>query len=745
MNQFALTDPAFSDGEPSPTASTTPIGETPATPTEALSPSLSPEQMVQAVGEGGSAVAADVRAGEKLAEPETQRMQNPLFSFEEDLADAANIPLFKGASPSRAMLGAAIKVGEGVVTLTEAGAQLGLDTAEKLGLIPRGTADDWKFMSEAEKKAVDRQFKADFGGNAGFAAAELTGNVLPFFLLPSKAIPPQVKNLFARVVLGGGLGFAENAAQGLFQPVSGDTIDERNAQRGGAALMAGGIGAAARGGAEVVTSIKNWIPNAIKAAYQEGGQELYERGVQVSQRTGVKYKLSQLLQDPEIENLEKVARGGVKGERVGRAIENQQAVDAKAYFESLLKDQPERFGSTVQDSFFKVLGDEKSGLIGARAANASNNFSQAQAAGAEIYLGNTMKVIDDMIRENTDVLSGRGNVALANELKRLKASILEKSGGKYKQIGVRTNEGGAQTIFEYMAGGGMVTPQSLQNGLTAAGAAAKGNGKIFDETVHQAAERGPAKRLFGALNDDLDAAINEGRKGAAELRIARDQYRVDTGAIEALEETALGKLFGTKAQPTLEDVETAVKNMDPTEIRQTLGILGKTNPAGKERLQQFWLRQAFENARVEGPAGGADFIPAKMLDLRSPGAKNSSYTARETFDAVFPEGDPMRQSVMDGVEAVKYLMVNNNNTGGVTRVKLRQLAYAVANMNVGAGAAFVTDFLTPDFIGKMVMDPDTVRALGELTKPVEVSRQVAAMNVIFNRWINSTSEEERQQ
>lgn len=721
MNQFALTDPAFSDGEPSPTASTTPIGEAPATPTAAPSPSMSPEQMVQAVGEGGAAVAADVRAGKSgLPGQQSPIMDNALFRFEDDLAEASNVPLFKAFKPAQALTGAAIKVGEGVVTLTEAGAQLGLDTAEKLGLIPRGTADDWKFMSEDEKKAVDRQFKADFGDGAGFAAAELTGNVLPFFLLPSKAIPPQVQNLFARVVLGGGLGFAENAAQGLFQPVSGDTIDERNAQRGGAALMAGGIGAAARGGAEVVTSIKNWIPNAIKAAYQEGGQELYERGVQVSQRTGVKYKLSQLLQDPEIENLEKVARGGVKGERVGRAIENQQAVDAKAYFESLLKDQPERFGRTVENSFFRVLGNDKEGLMGARIANAKKNFAAAKASGAEIYLENTLSKIDEIIARYQKPGMGPGAPRAAKLAQQMRNDLA-------------------------INGGGRVDPENLQALLERYGAATKGRESLFGQLLDKETGQTIAKQVFGALNDDLDLAVTQGMKGAEELRFARDQYRVDTGAIEALEETALGKLFGTKAQPTLEDVETAVKNMDPTEIRQTLGILGKTNPAGKERLQQFWLRQAFENARVEGPAGGADFIPAKMLDLRSPGAKNSSYTARETFDAVFPEGDPMRQSVMDGVEAVKYLMVNNNNTGGVTRVKLRQLAYAVANMNVGAGAAFVTDFLTPDFIGKMVMDPDTVRALGELTKPVEVSRQVAAMNVIFNRWINSTSEEERQQ
>lgn len=712
MNQFAL-DPVFSDEPATPP-------EAPQAAPEASAPSATPQDMMTAIGEAGSAVAADVRAGTSEAQPQKSPfMDNALFRFEDDLAEASNVPLFKAFKPAQALTGAAIKVGEGVVTLTEAGAQIGLDTAEKLGIVPRGTADDWKFMDEEEKKAVDRQFKADFGDHYGFAVAEATGAILPFFLLPTKTIPPEVQGLFKRLILGGMLGTAENAAQGLFQPVSGDTIDERNAQRGGNALMSGAIGGGARVVTEAVTWGKNWIPNAIKAAYDNGGRELYERGVQVSKRTGVKYKLSQLLQDPEIEMLERGARAGMSGERVARNIENQQAFDAKAYFEGLLREMPERMGRTVENAFFRVLGNDKEGLVGARLANAKKNFAAAKGAGAEIYLENTFAKIDEIIARYQKPGMGPGAPRAAKLAQQLRNDLA-------------------------MNGGGLVDPENLQMLLERYGAATKGKENLFGQLLDKETGQTIAKQVFGALNDDLDLAVTQGLKGAEELRFARDQYRVDTGAIESLEETALGKLFGTKAQPTLEDVETAVKNMDPTEIRQTLGILGKTNPAGKERLQQFWLKQAFENARVEGPAGGADFIPAKMLDLRSPGSKNSSYTARDTFDAVFPEGDPMRQSVLDGVEAVKYLMVNNNNTGGVTRVKLRQLAYAVTNMNAGAGAAFVSDLLTPSFIGKMVMDPDSVRALDELTKPLETARHVAAMNVIFNRWINTTSEEERQ-
>ena len=606
-----------------------------------------------------------------------------------------------------------IQIGQGGIQVGQNALSAGIDTLERMGLVPRGTGNDFANFSNEQRRDFNKRFKETYGEDYGFYVAEKSGEILPMLKFPPLALPAEITSGLYRVAAGLTVGGVSGFAQG-YATAGGDelaaNIDDRMALRTQAGVVGGAIGGVIGAGTEAVNFLKNWIPNAIKGAW-EANKGLYAEGVEVSKRTGVRYKLSQLLQDPEIDAFERAYRGGMEGERAARNIEQDQAVQAKAYFESLLKPQDKRLGTSVLEAFDDVLGDETRGLIGQRRLSGMRNFKAATDAGAEIYLENTLNTIDDMLSRYLSPGASAGEKALAKQLQNFRNEITIEAGGR-------------------------LTPQQLQWRLEAWGAAAKGNGKVFDETVHMAAEKTPAKRIFSALNDDLDLAITQDLKGAKELRFARDEYAKHTAAITELEDSALGKLFGTGTTPTVEGIHQAVMNMDPTEIRQTIGILSRTDNMMRERFQQFFLQDAFEKASTLGPAGSADFIPAKMLDMRQPGGKSAAYGAREMFDAVFPDGK-QREQVMDGIRAVQFLMVNNNTTGGQNVVRLRNLAYALTNMNKGAAASFATQMLTPKAIGAYVMDPAAVAALEELTKPFNYTRAVGALTVLSNSWLAS--------
>lgn len=685
------------------------LGEAPAA---AAAPPGAAAMPAAGIDPAAPAAAAPAPAGAPPAQPATEAQGKPPGVIEKAL-DMIKDP----REAAHLSFGVAVALGNGVMHVKEGLWSAGLDTLEKVGAVPRGTSDDFARMSNAERAKMARDFASVFGEGAGFRIAEGTGEVLPFMMFPPTALPAGVTSAVARVAAGLGLGGAMGAAQGWLGGVGSEdqipeNMDDRMAARTQGAIVGGAIGAPLGAVTEGATVLKTWVPNAIKKAY-EANRGLYAEGVEVSKRTGVRYKLSQLLQDPEIDALERTFRGGLSGERTARNIEMDQAEQAKAYFQSLLKPQDKRLGVSVKEAFDEVLGDTDlgTGLLGQRRLEGMRNFKTATDAGAEVYMENTLTEIDDMLVRYMSPGATDGEKALAKQLQSFRNSVA-------------------------LEGGGRLTPEQLQWRLESWGAAAKGNGKVFDETVHMAAERTPAKRIFSALNADLDLAITQGFKGAKELRYARDQYARSTAAITELEDSALGKLFGDGVDHTVEGIHKAILNMDPTELRQTIGVLGRVDGEARERFQQFYLSQAFESASKLGPAGSSDFIPAKMMDMRQPGGKNAAYGARDVFEAVFPDSK-QRQQVEDGIRAVQFLMVNNNTTGGQNVVRLRNLAYALTNMNKGAAASFATQMLAPKVIGSYVLDASAVEALKQLTKPLNYSQTLGALTVLSNRWLAS--------
>lgn len=621
----------------------------------------------------------------------------------------------------------ALKIGEGAAMVGAGVVQASLDGLAKMGIIDKQTADNFTNLTNEEKAKVDELFKKKYGDNFGFHIAEGTGEVLPAFLIPAAG-----KTALQRIAYGTAAGAGMAAAQ--YQ--ADESSDDRGTKRLQNAEVGGILGAGASTAIEALIGLRNFIPNAIEKAKKLYAPIIAE-GIDLQNRTGIFFKLSQLARDPWVETLERFARGGSEGERIGRAIEDAQPKQVLDYFDKLVGSAltpagMNKFGNRIENAYTAVLGDAQkgTGLLGERVKNAASNFEAAQQAGGKIYVGNFLKTIDSLIGQNTLPGAGKAERALAGELQSVRDNLLDTTARRESFLTMRPT---------YISG--ELSPRQLQARLQAWGAAAKGTGRIFSDAIDTAAERGPAKALFSALNKDLDAAIDAGGAGAAELKTARDAYAGDTAKILALRDSALGKLFGVKAAPSTEEIESRFLTMDPSEITATMKILSKEDSLVREHLQKFWLSRAMEKARVPGEAGATGFLPAKLLDLVS-GAKGPSQAAsnRETFNAVFTDPTLKRQ-VQDGLKAVSTMMANNFRTSGRTVARLKNLANVAMQSSqqaaglVGLAKQAVTrwaaDVLAPEAVARYVLDPKGVKSLIKLAEPANDAATSAVLGDLF--------------
>jgi len=598
-----------------------------------------------------------------------------------------------------------------------------LDMAEGMGIVPKGTANEFTKLTNEERALVDKEFKKEFGENFGFAAARTGGEILPLMLVPGMG-----KNAVTRI---GGASIA-GGVTGAVQYQTDEDIEKRSSDRAMQTGVGMALGGAVGAGMEGLHALKNFVPKIIERVKKTKGDFVAE-GVEVQKRTGILFKLSQLTDDPAVENLERLARENTNAERMARTLEDTQPKQALEYFEKIAGKEGKDFGARVERTFQRVMGDvqEGTGLLGKRATQANADFRKAQVAGGKIYLSNTLGTINRLIDEFN--VPGAGGTAsqLMNELAEIRAKLM--AGGEDVSsafLGV----GGAPKA-------GAMTPLQLQKVLERWGDASKGTGKLFTDKVDRAAEKGPAKALFKALNMDLDDAVEAGGQGAAALRAARDNFAKNTAEITAVRETALGKLFGKAEMPTMEAIESKFMTMGPSEIKAVMGVLKQADPNAEQALQSFWLRRQIESARVPGQAGATEFVPAKLLDMVS-GAKGpmKAVTNREMFDSVFT--DPkMREEVMTGIRAVQRIMINNYRTSGREVSRLRNLMHVLATRDSGLASRLVTEIFAPEFVTKYVLDPKGVKALSTLAQPYNEARATAALMTLGNIAMRDTPQQ----
>lgn len=151
-----------------------------------------------------------------------------------------------------------------------------------------------------------------------------------------------------------------------------------------------------------------------------------------------------------------------------------------------------------------------------------------------------------------------------------------------------------------------ISIQELGNGLSDFSEAATRPSGTFD-TADSAASRRVYSRLYGALQQDLDAEINNPQGDparAAALKTARDNYNTNSDKIADLQKTTLGNIVGSADHDSNgqlvinpEDMAKKFSSMQPSELKSTLGFLDKNHPDVANMARRGVLESALNKAQ----------------------------------------------------------------------------------------------------------------------------------------------------
>lgn len=161
----------------------------------------------------------------------------------------------------------------------------------------------------------------------------------------------------------------------------------------------------------------------------------------------------------------------------------------------------------------------------------------------------------------------------------------------------------------------ILTANQMQRMLQIYGNAAKGSGQIFKD-IDTGQQRMIAARIFGALQRDIDDVVGAGGQGGAAveaLALARNNYKANSQYIDELSNSVLGRVFGGKYDPAPEALAEKFLKMHPSEVRASVDIIGKSDPATVQSLKRFILEEGMSTAKPAQTALGAPgFSPAKF-------------------------------------------------------------------------------------------------------------------------------------
>lgn len=245
-------------------------------------------------------------------------------------------------------------------------------------------------------------------------------------------------------------------------------------------------------------------------------------------------------------------------------------------------------GQRVEGAFNNAL--DSALALRSRQATQDFGFLDQQSGGAGIFgLQETVDTINRQIERFSTPGAGAPAREAVGQLRALLRDLTTNT---------RLPNGTIQTVVR------PIRANEMQNLLQLWGDAAKGTGSVLKDIETSQARR-IASDLFGALNRDLDAAVQfpAGSIGQAEaelLRIARDNYRTNSAPINELGESILGRILGGTDDVTPERLAERFANMRPSEVRQVYDLIAKTDQGAADSIKANLLESAIMRSRAFG-------------------------------------------------------------------------------------------------------------------------------------------------
>lgn len=248
-----------------------------------------------------------------------------------------------------------------------------------------------------------------------------------------------------------------------------------------------------------------------------------------------------------------------------------------------------------------------------RDAQATRDYGEVRKlAGDKPVVGysNTLATLDKIISENENVPSADAR-KIAAQARSIKDALTVTAPGKAPSRILGPSGAPAIPAAPATAGPATHTIQDAMKTRSAWGKAARRTGNIFsdvDPNVNQVL----AKRLFGAINKDFDAASTAQTPIAQALKKANENYAKASQSLTFVEKSALGKLLGEDvADAAFSGVQGSSKapeaiakkylSMTPSQAKAVTAILQLHQPEVLQEAKAFVLRNGLEAAKTNVP------------------------------------------------------------------------------------------------------------------------------------------------
>lgn len=617
---------------------------------------------------------------------------------------------------------------DSVAGLTQGTADvLGDFGGQTLGDARRGAAAYFGDLSrdlrqETNQERRDSQALTDsWGGKVGGFAGDIV-NTIPLGTL-------GVAGKGSSVLAGAGQAALGGAVQGGLQPVAkeGERLD--NTVLGG--VLGGGLSALGRG---AMTLGENVMPQNVTARVlnyfndRANAKPFAAQGEALAQRTGIDLTPGMVSGSKSQTAMENMARQSVFSAdtafQADEKIANQAIANINRIMDRVSPDSAsaQGIGQRVQESVDKAVKS----VVDRREEMAKQQYGAIRRMVGDapvVDYAKTRQVLQDIIGENTDVL-----------------------GADARRVRMQ-----AQRMLDELSGKDGSSLDSARKSRSSYGAAARGQSNLLSN-VDRNVNKTFAKRMYGAISDDIEAAgrrLDEaagfGQNGVVPaganvmrpsemLKAANDEYRNHTDLLRKIEQSPLRRLLGDKIDVDgftsyslpPETVVQRIDAMKPSELAQVRYFMEKNEPEVWGQYKRMIVEDALGAAQTAPASSGANHVPFNAGGfIRAIGGDNPQKTER--LQHIFNPNE--MAEIRDAMEAARRMGdsfgKNFSGTGPYNEVMQASNGFidAFKNASVRAAAGTAAPIAGFNKVARMMVDSNGRKALIELSRLPPGSRR----------------------
>lgn len=387
--------------------------------------------------------------------------------------------------------------------------------------------------------------------------------------------------------------------------------------------------------------------------------------------------------------------------------------------------EPIALGSVINNTFDKTAKD----LFKLRADQAKVDFNlvDATSQGAPIFTGDKFfNTLDELIAigaENGSLPTDKRAAIIAKQIMKDFTKTTTQEIPDFMGI-VKT----PQTVTERVP----MTATQFQKQLQRFGKYARGF-ETISEKLDKASSTAFARRLFGALNEDLDntaASLDQGGVAAKALDVARQNYKTHSQALSTLDDTVLSNILGKESAKQPENIMRDVMKLQPSGLKQTLDVLSKANPELIPDIQKSVIQDAINNAFA---APGANLHRVSPENRFDPKILLSKLPDDKKLDVLFSYGGELtKKRVVRGIQATERILQSGGMGQSPTQPFLEKqgILRDVVGLRVKPLLERIIVGKQANKITDIILDPkqlDTLESLAGMNKKAITSEALSAL------------------